>query len=62
MRSLCPCCRREVRPVRGHDLIETHLDTINRDECPSSREPFYTTVVADPEMFLRRHQRRGRAA
>lgn len=49
-RYLCPCCRREVRPT-VHGNIPGHLDSVRSDRCPSSYEPFGTTVVSDPEFI-----------
>lgn len=47
-RYLCPCCRRDVKATI-HGNIPGHLDSIREHRCPSSGEPFYTTVLSDPE-------------
>ncbi len=45
-RHLCPTCRREVKPTRIQ-TIARHLDSALIDVCPSSGEPFDTTVQAE---------------
>lgn len=48
IRTLCPTCRREVKPtIKGN--IAGHLDSIRADTCPSSGEPFRTTIYSAPE-------------
>jgi len=47
-RWLCPTCRREVKPTTKGNIV-AHLDSIRRDTCPSSGEPWRTTVLSDPE-------------
>jgi len=57
MRALCPTCRRDVTCVAGNLTIRAHVDTLGHKECPSSREPFYTTLLADPEAQLQEVRR-----
>lgn len=47
-RNLCPVCHLLVRPtLRGN--IYGHNDSINRDVCPGSGQPWAITVASLPE-------------
>lgn len=45
----CPTCRKGVNATRIQ-TIPRHLDTALIDVCPSSGEPFYTTVEVPPNI------------
>lgn len=45
-RRRCPVCYRRVAPTRG-GLIYGHWDSLGRDRCPSSWEPYDITIRGD---------------
>lgn len=57
MKHLCPTCRQQVACVPSNLTIRAHVDTLGYELCPSSREPFYTTLLADPELQLHASRR-----
>jgi hypothetical protein len=42
-RRRCPVCYRQVHPTAGHN-IHGHWDSIGRDRCPGSGEPYDITI------------------
>jgi len=52
VKALCPTCRQRVACTPANLTIRAHVDTLGYELCPSSREPFYTTLLADPEAQL----------
>ena len=45
---LCPICWRDVRPtIRAN--IPRHFDSIRKDICPASGEPYRLTIERRPE-------------
>jgi hypothetical protein len=46
--NLCPVCLRNVAPTRGGNIYG-HRDSIRRDTCPGSGNPWAITVLSEPE-------------
>lgn len=46
--GLCPVCRRRVHPIDWNRWarVSAHMDSIGRDLCPASGEPWRITVAA----------------
>ena len=47
IRRQCPICWQRVRPTE-HRSIEGHWDSITRDICPGSGEPYRITLTLKP--------------
>lgn len=42
-RRRCPVCYRQIKPT-SHGVIYGHWDSIGRDRCPASWEPYDITI------------------
>ena len=52
----CPVCRQPVRPTKS-GMIAAHRDSLNRDDCPASGEPYtLTELICDSvEVITAKH-------